>query len=107
LRGRRLALGLPGFDDLTLSEFLDLVWADAYDDVGDLTDRRRYREAMHHILILGEDPPVYDDDDDKPRSKRKPKPPRRKAGKRELDDALAKAREIRERAMQTRAKTGK
>jgi hypothetical protein len=77
---------------------LDVVWADAYDDVGDLTDRRRYREAIHHILILGEDPPEYDDDDkDSGSTKKKPKRP--KKSKADMQAQLAKARELRGRGI--------
>jgi hypothetical protein len=72
-----------------------VVWADAYDDVGDLTDRRRYREAIHHILILGEDPPEYDDDKESGSTKKKPKRP--KKSKADMQAQLAKARALRER----------
>jgi hypothetical protein len=94
---------LPGFDDLTLSQFLDVVWADAWDDVGGFTDRHRYREAIHHILILGEDPPTYDDDDDG--STKKSKRPRRTPGKSDMNAQLAKARALRERGMKKAAES--
>lgn len=88
-----------------------MVWADAWDDVGDFTDRRRYREAIYHVLILGEDPPEHPEDEpegqpgDKPPSQRAPRTPRRRKtpSKAVMEANMTKARELRERAMQKRS----
>lgn len=83
---------------MTLSEVCDLIWADAFDDVGGFTDRHRYREAMYHIIILGEDPPKYDEKEDGT--------PTVTPSKSQLDDKIAQARAIRERAIQKKAQAG-
>lgn len=97
---------MPGFDDLTFAQFLDVVWADIFDDVGGFTDRHRYREAMHYILIRGEDPPEHPEDEREDTTDKKPTKPRG-SGKKIPQAALDRAREMRERGMQKRAEANK
>src|SRR5690606_34041387 len=51
IRGRRIKAGLPGIRGLPLHEFLDLVWAEIWDDCPPLGDHAQYRSFVTQMFV--------------------------------------------------------
>lgn len=89
MRGRQGRHGLAG---VSLSAFLDMVWAEIYDDVGAMSDRYQYRDIVVKLFLKGEDPHNIWITDSKGKKTRMSANPRQRGTKSELD-ALRALRE--------------
>lgn len=53
IRGRQ---GRQGFNGMSFSTFLDIAWAELWDDVSPMADRSRWHMIVKELFVDGKDP---------------------------------------------------